>query len=317
MVNKRTGLIKAVALRKREKDTKAPKNPEAMSSEEILQMLPELRRQQIELTMQNEELRRAQAEKALLQVQDEWEKTFDAIPDLIALIDTDHRIIRVNAAMASRLGCTPAQLIGCHCYEAVHGLSVPPDFCPHTKLLTSGKDGQAEVVEARLGGIFDVSVTPLRNDAGQITGSVHIARDITNRKKAEEMLSLQALVLDQIQDRVTITDLAGVITYVNEAEVASLGYNKEEIIGHSTSVYGEDPKKGARQQEIIDKTIETGSWRGEVVNFTQDGQEVIMDCRTQVVHDSVGLPIALAGIATDVTENKHLEKEVHRFLPTR
>ena len=250
-----------------------------------------------------------QAEKALLQAKGEWERTFDAIPDLIALIDTDHRIIRANVAMSSRLGCTPAQVIGCHCYEAVHGLSAPPDFCPHAKLLTSGKEGQAEVAEDRLGGIFDVSVTPLRNETGQIAGSVHIARDITKRKQAEEMLRLQALVLDQIQDRVTITDLSGVITYVNEAEVASLGYNRDKLIGRNTSVYGEDPEKGARQKDILDKTIENGSWRGEVLNFTADGQEVIMDCRTQVVRDGVGLPIALVGISTDVTENKLLEKE--------
>ncbi len=117
---------------------------------------------------------------------EEWERTFDAVPELIALTDTDHRIIRMNRAMAERLGCTPEQAVGCHCYEAVHGLSAPPDFCPHVKLLASGKEQHAELVDERLNGIFDISAAPLRNQAGQLVGSVHVVRDITARRQAED-----------------------------------------------------------------------------------------------------------------------------------
>ena len=57
--------------------------------------------------------------------------------------------------------------------------------------------------------------------------------DITDRKQAEAQLRLQALVLDRIADRVTVTDLDGNITYVNDAEVRALGYPREELIGAS------------------------------------------------------------------------------------
>lgn len=125
---------------------------------------------------------------ALFRAKAEWEHTFDVVPDLIALIDRDHRIIRVNRAMAARMGSEPRQLVGSTCFEAVHGLSAPPDFCPHAKLLISGKEERAEVAEKRLDGIFDVTTSPLCDEAGRIMGSVHVARDITEHKMEEEEL---------------------------------------------------------------------------------------------------------------------------------
>mgnify|MGYP006276863449 FL=1 len=129
-------------------------------------------------------------------------------------------------------------------------------------------------------------------------------------RETENKLRLQSLVLDQIQDRVTITDLNGIITYVNHAEVRSLGYEKEELIGVSTEKYGEDPDKGATQREILEATRKKGSWRGEITNYSADGSERILDCRTQVIKDENGDPVALSGIATDITEHKRVEKKI-------
>jgi PAS domain S-box-containing protein len=144
--------------------------------------------QDISHAMESLELERQRqaAELALRESKLQWERTFDAVPDLIALIDRDHRIVRMNRAMAARLGSDPEQALGRHCYETVHGLAAPPDFCPHAKLLGSGSEERADVVEQRLGGIFDVTTTPLRDEAGQVVGSVHVARDVTERKRAEQ-----------------------------------------------------------------------------------------------------------------------------------
>ena len=131
------------------------------------------------------EVRQATAE--LVCAKEDWERTFDAVPDLIMLLDKDHRIIRVNRAMAEHFGCLSGQ-VDCHCYKTVHGLSEPPDFCPFSKMLKSGKGERAEVVEAQLGGTFDISTTPLHNSHGEITGCVHIAHDITRRKQVEDDL---------------------------------------------------------------------------------------------------------------------------------
>jgi PAS domain S-box-containing protein len=149
---------------------------------------------------------RKQAEQAMLRAKQEWERTFDAVPDLIAILDDRHRILRANRAMAQRLGLTPAQCVGMLCHKAVHGLDYPPDFCPHTLTLADGREHVAEVHEDSLGGDFLVSTTPLADEQGRHIASVHVARDLTQHKLREERIA-------------RLTKLYAVLSRVNEAIV--------------------------------------------------------------------------------------------------
>ncbi len=126
------------------------------------------------------------AEEALRKAKDEWERTFDSVPDLIAILDDQHRILRTNKAMAERLGCSFADCVGLVCYEQVHGTDTPPAACPHIMTLADGQEHVSEVHEERLGGDFLVSTTPVFDSQGGLIGTVHVARDITERKKLEE-----------------------------------------------------------------------------------------------------------------------------------
>jgi len=133
-------------------------------------------------------MQRKQTEQMVLHAKQEWERTFDAVPDLIAILDDHHHILRANKAMAERLGVAPQQCVGETCHKAVHGLDYPPDFCPHTLALADGQEHVEEVHEDCLGGDFLVSATPLTDELGRLIGSVHVARDITKRKQAEQIL---------------------------------------------------------------------------------------------------------------------------------
>ncbi|NBD36758.1 MAG: PAS domain S-box protein, partial [Chloroflexi bacterium] len=128
------------------------------------------------------------------------------------------------------------------------------------------------------------------------------------RRESEKRLSLQSLVLDQIQDMVTITDLEGNVTYVNQAEVKTLKRSRENLLSDHIESFGEDPSRGATQQEILEKTLAQGEWRGEVVNYDADGQPVMLDVRTQTIFNDRGERIALCGISTDITERKQMEE---------
>ena len=131
---------------------------------------------------------RKKAEEAADRANQEWERTFNAISDLVMVLDDQHKIFRANKAMADALGMTEQELIGRLCFELVHGEKEPPVFCPHSQLLTDGEEHSAEVVEPRLGGIYDVRVSPLVGQNGQVIGSVHVTRDITERRRIEENL---------------------------------------------------------------------------------------------------------------------------------
>lgn len=130
--------------------------------------------------------RRKRAEDTVRRARDEWEMTFDSVPDLIAILDDQHRITRVNRAMARRLGLNPEECIGRICYESVHGTDEPPPFCPHTLTLADGMEHVAEVHEEHLGGDFLVTTTPLPDTVEGMGRTVHVARDITDRKRTEQ-----------------------------------------------------------------------------------------------------------------------------------
>lgn len=163
----------------------------------------------------------------------QWQITFDAIPDPIALIDTGHRIIRINRAMAGLLNFPAEEIVGRHCYELVHGTSEPPPFCPHTRMLESGNMEHAEIVEERLGGVFEITTTPFADSEGKIAGSIHIARDITAHRHAanalEEALAEQRILLDNIHTQVWY--LVDEKTYgaVNRAHADFVGAAPEDI----------------------------------------------------------------------------------------
>jgi len=135
-------------------------------------------------------------------------------------------------------------------------------------------------------------------------------QDVTEKKQVEELLKFQSNILNQIQDRVTVTDLAGYITYINDSGCSKLGRTKEDLLGKHVSIYGEDSKKGATQKEIIQKTLHNGHWQGEVINRIMDGKSLIMYSRTQLVRDNDGNPQAICGISTDITERKNTEESL-------
>jgi PAS domain S-box-containing protein len=117
-----------------------------------------------------------------------WERVFNTVPDLIAVLDRRHRIVRVNQPMAEKLRRTPEQCVGLKCCECVHGTRQPPSYCPHSRALADGQSHTMEVHDEHFGGDYLVSVSPLRDESGRMIGSVHVARNITELKRAQEML---------------------------------------------------------------------------------------------------------------------------------
>ena len=188
------------------------------------------------------------AEEQLLCAKEEWERTFNAVPDLISIIDTEHTIRRVNRAMAAKLGVTPEQAVGLACYQCVHGMQSPPDFCPHSRLLKDQQEHTMEVYEERLGGYFLVTCTPLRDIDGKLIGSVHVARDITEHKKAEVALThshdLMRYIIEHSNSSIAVHDRDLKYIYVSQHYLDECKVKEHDIIGkHHYEVFPDLPQK--------------------------------------------------------------------------
>lgn len=130
--------------------------------------------------------RQEKTQQAVFRAKMIWERTFDAVPDTIIILDPDYQIIQVNRAMANMLEVPIETLIHTKCYKAFHGTDKPPPNCPHMHLLKDHKSHQSEIFDERLQRYFSVTVSPIKDSDGTFLGSVHIARDISDQKKAEE-----------------------------------------------------------------------------------------------------------------------------------
>lgn len=107
--------------------------------------------------------------KTVYQAKEEWEQTFEAVPDMIALIDTEYRIVRVNRAMAAKLGMSRQECAGLTCHRAIHGEDRPPAYCPCCQVLEDGMEHAVEIHEERLGGDFFMTASPLHDKEWRLT----------------------------------------------------------------------------------------------------------------------------------------------------
>jgi len=118
----------------------------------------------------------------------------DSIDDAISIVDiSDYRIMGCNAGFLKVLGLTMEEVVGKKCYEVTHHLSKPccPPFeiCPLQETVASGNYSVAEHVHFQENGdtfYAEVSTSPLFDESGKVVRVVHVARDITVRKRTEE-----------------------------------------------------------------------------------------------------------------------------------
>ncbi len=200
--------------------------------------------------MLEKEMKERQAQEALvLRAKQEWERTVDAMPDMIAIVDTEYNIVRVNKAMLDKTGSFYPELLGSKCYLWMHDRDTPPDYCAHSELLQNGRRCQSEIYEERLGGHCEVIVTPYYDPDGSFAGSVHIVRDINEQKKAEqEKEKIQSQLL-HAQKLESVGQLASGIAHEINTPTQFIGTNIDFLDEASQDISG----FMEQLQEIIQK----------------------------------------------------------------
>ncbi len=132
----------------------------------------------------------------------DWEKTFDAIDDWIAIIDIESTIIRSNRIVEKYFDIRVKDSIGTKCCEMVHGTKEPVNGCPIPKMLKTKKRESAEV-KIKDGRWMLITVDPILNSKGEILSAVHIVRDITgsveNKKEKANLIKNLKSALDKVK----------------------------------------------------------------------------------------------------------------------
>jgi diguanylate cyclase (GGDEF)-like protein/PAS domain S-box-containing protein len=116
----------------------------------------------------------------------EWEQTFNAAPDMIATLDMDYRIKRLNRSMAKRAGVDAEKAVGKTCYQVVHKLDEPPPYCELARILGYEKDREFDYEEPSLGGFFTEKLTPIKDERDNLVGCVCVISDQTERQRMRD-----------------------------------------------------------------------------------------------------------------------------------
>jgi PAS domain S-box-containing protein len=125
------------------------------------------------------------AEASMKRCTQEWDLTFNAITDLVFITDHEHTIIRVTKTFADFLRLPLEQCLGKKCYQLLHGSPEAPASCPCTQVQLTKKPMTLEYFESHLQKTLQMEGFPLLDEHGEITGTVHILKEITDNKKKE------------------------------------------------------------------------------------------------------------------------------------
>jgi PAS domain S-box-containing protein len=128
---------------------------------------------------------RKKTEEKMRQSVQEWETTFNSISDMVFIQDNMFTILRANRSFANFLNRTPEDCVGKKCHELIHGLNCAHASCACTLVHQTKQPATVEFYEAHLGRYLEISASPILTETGEMTGSVHIMKDISERKKKQ------------------------------------------------------------------------------------------------------------------------------------
>ncbi|MFQ5583909.1 MAG: PAS domain S-box protein, partial [Calditrichia bacterium] len=151
------------------------------------------------------------------------------------------------------------------------------------------------------------NAAPVRNSKGEIVAGVLVLSDITERRRVEKEMNLLAHAIMSISECVSITDMDDNIILLNDAFLKTYGYEKEELLGKPISIVRSENISPEIASGIRPATLR-GGWQGEILNKRKDGTEFPLFLSTSVIRDEFGKPVAMIGVARDISERKQLEE---------
>ena len=250
----------------------------------------------------------------LLVAKEEWERTFNSIPDYIAILDNHHNIVRANNAMAEMLNLTTESIIGQKCYTLMHGKDCPIGGCPHTALMEDGKMHSANIFEKTLGAHLDVTTSPIIDKDGNVLGSVHIARDVSEQKKADRKIKQLADINEFSAAFVGMANVDKQILYFNQSARLALDLEATEDINN---YYVNDFHTTKSSENLFNTVIpilkERGIWSGVSEWISRKGR-IIPVLQVIICHyDHYGILEFTSTTAIDITEIKNKEEELKKL----
>lgn len=231
------------------------------------------------------------------------------VDDLVSVVDLDGKLILSSPSHRKLFGsATP---------------DVGSDFLAHVHLADQRRikstfqlvvhEGANRPVEYRLV-LPDKSVRYLEahgkimfDEAGRKQGVLWVARDITERRLAEQQILEQAALLDEARDAICVNDLDQRILFWNKSAERLYGWSVSEALGCNANQL---LNQNAVALTALKTLIQRGEWNGELQQVTRAGTPIVVASRWTLIRDEGGAPKSILVINTDITESKKAERKI-------
>ncbi len=241
----------------------------------------------------------------VMRSQRQWISTFDSIEDIILVHDDTGRIMRTNRALLQRLGRRVHEVI----HEPIGAVLPNVPHTVHCPYCEGPREQYVERPDPCFGGYSMVSTSSYSEGGSTELGTIHIVKDTTERRAAEERYRL---LFEEVGEGVYITTGDGRILEVNDAFVRMLGYeSRRELLnvdlGRTVYATPED-------RERILGEIQTNNFirNAETVLLRKDGSALTVLESSFATRDATGKIVRYQGFLVDISEQKRIENEIKR-----
>ncbi len=261
---------------------------------------------------------RRKMKELVLQSRQDWEDTFNKIPDMITIHDKDFNIIMANKTAKETLNMHSMEFMNSSkCYKYYHGSTTPPDGCPSCDCMKTAEPATFEVYEPHLGKFIEIRSLPRLDHNNELIGLIHIVRDISSRKKIEDehnrlLLDITKakieweMTFDSAMEFMLLIDRELKITRCNKSFCSYIGKSVEEVIGNHCHDYF-----SCSPSQIEDCETRMAASRDLVRKSeleTENGRWLYISHRP--IRGESGEYVKSIIIATDVTELKTAQNRI-------
>lgn len=258
-----------------------------------------------------------QVYQQLSESEERYRDLFNGAADWMYSLDEDGVILECNDTMTAALAYPKEKILGKHIYDFEAGSDREKAKVDLKAFREQNDPGMAFSSERTfLTGegrrvIVEIHGRALSDDGAQGLQWRVVARDITEKKEAGQRLKLLAAAVENTHECVVIFDLNGDIVSINEAGAAMFGRSVESMLGMHMDELWSDKNPDQLKEEIYRKTLD-GGWEGQMIYRRKDGRSFPVFVSSAKVEDDNGRPVAMVGIARDISVEQNMTMEILR-----
>lgn len=269
-----------------------------------------------ELSITRDVTGRKKMENKLLKRDEQHRAMLSTIPDGFCFIDKQGRFLDVNDAYCRMIGYSRDELLGMSVHD-VEAMEHHEETVRHIQRIIETGSDRFETRHRRKDGStveIEISVAYYPIEGGLFFSFL---RDITDRKAVEEEIHILSRAVEQSPSVVIITDTKGNIEYANPKFTQLTGYSLPEVVGKNIGILKSGQTSPEEYKQLWKTIVSGGEWHGEFCNKKKNGELYWEAASISPIKNPAGIITHFVAVKEDITERKHMEKELKWAMEER